>query len=117
MDCQIVFQNILRAVISGNKTLFEETVARATNNNYTDEDLLEIIRRVDFWCRTRGLKPLLPAERQAVLKIQSVFRRWHTRRKLLKRYELFTRLSHTDFHEYATVAQKYHTLLHRISNV
>lgn len=105
------FHQILRAILTQNKQLFDETVSAGRENNYTEDDFHIIIDRVDFWCRIRGLKPLLQAETQAVLKLQAVFRKWYTRRKLFQKYELYTRLSQTDDQHYAVIAQKYLNVL------
>ena len=106
-----VFNKLLEAVVTNNEQAFTDAVQLGRHYNFSTHTLFLLLKKIEFWCRIKGLVPLLPEEENALVKIQSVFRKWCVRKKLMNKYILLKNLSTTDSVHYASLAYKYYNVL------
>ena len=96
---------VLNGVLTGDRRwcVFADRIA--DRENFTEQDILLVKRRVEKWLRTRGIFKMLPFEEQALLKMQAVARRFIVRMSLWRRYGIMERLSFdTHYHTHKAIS-------------
>ena len=106
-----VFDALLKSVLTNDEAAFTTAIRLGQRNNMSQHQLLLVLQKVELWCRMKGLVPLHYNEEAALVKLQSAFRMWYVRKKLLDKYTLYKKLSATDSIEYAALAHKYYVVL------
>lgn len=108
-----VFDLLLRAILTNDETGYAEVLNLAQQQNMSKHQLYLALQKVEFWCRMKGLVPLQRNEEAALIKLQSLFRRWYVRKCLRDKLNLYKNLSTTDSAHYALIAHKYYRLVNK----
>lgn len=103
---------VVNGVVTGDRRWCMVADRIAVEQNITRKDVSIAKIKIERWLRTRGILRMLPFEKQALLKLQSFFRKYLTRCNLWRKYAILLRLS-SDSRENALKAALYYKVLTR----
>ena len=84
---------VVNGVVTGDRRWCILADRIATEQNITNQDVMASKIKIEKWLRTRGILKMLPHEKQALLTLQSFFRKYLARCGMWRKYAIFQRLS------------------------
>ena len=106
-------QMLLVAILDNSEEQHVQAQQYARDQNFTQKDVDTACKRVLSFLRWHGIDELHDNEKQALIKIQSFFRRLLVEKKLRKQMQYWERLGKVDAVEHFAKAEEIYKVLQR----
>lgn len=107
---------LLRAIITNDHELFKRSMQVAIMCHFDQETIDKCHTNILRWLRHHNVSPLLVNEARAIVKIQTLVRKWLVRKELYPKYRMLMNLAHNGSLMYLPDAYKYAIMIKTTPN-